>query len=60
VLDADLSGRPSKHNDTKLDISDLLRSPLKSLRKLAQQKDIGLATAHTAVQDAVLQENVWE
>jgi hypothetical protein len=28
-----------------------LRSPSKSLRKLAQEKDIGLATAHTAVRE---------
>jgi transposase len=53
VLDAERSGRPSKLNDKKLmDISDpTLRSPSKSLRKLAQEKDIGLATAHTAVRE---------
>jgi transposase len=51
VLDADRSGRPSKLNDKKLmDISDpMLRSPSKSLRKLAQEEDIGLATALKAV-----------
>jgi hypothetical protein len=33
-------------------ISDsMLRSPSKSLRKLAQEKDIGLATAHKAVRE---------
>jgi transposase len=48
VLDAERCGRPSKLNDKKLmDISDsMLRSPSKSLRSLAQEKDIGLATAH--------------
>jgi hypothetical protein len=47
VLDAERSGRPSKLDDKKLmDISDsMLRSPSKSLRKLAQEKDMGLATA---------------
>jgi hypothetical protein len=35
-----------------MDVSDsMLRSPSKSLRKLAQQKDIGLATAHKAVRE---------
>jgi hypothetical protein len=29
----------------------MLRSPSKSLRKLAQEKDIGLATAHKAVRE---------
>jgi hypothetical protein len=29
----------------------MLRSPSKSLRKLAQEKDTGLATAHKAVRD---------
>jgi transposase len=53
VLDAERSGRPSKLNDKKLmDISDsMLRSPSKSLRKLAQEKDIGLATANKAVRE---------
>jgi transposase len=53
VLDAERSGRPSKLNDKKLmDISDsMLRSPSKSMRKLAQGKDIGLATAHKAVRE---------
>jgi transposase len=53
VLDAKRSGRPSKLNDKKLmDISDsMLHSPSKSLRKLAQEKDIGLATAHKAVRE---------
>jgi transposase len=51
VLDAERCGRPSKLKDKKLmDISDsMLRSPSKSLRKVAQEKDIGLATAHKAV-----------
>jgi transposase len=53
VLDAERIGRPSKLNDKKLmDICDsMLRSPSKSLRKLAQEKDIGLATAHKAVRE---------
>jgi hypothetical protein len=35
-----------------MDISDsMLRSPSKSLRKLAQEKDIGIATAHKAVRE---------
>jgi transposase len=53
VLGAKRSGRPSKLNDKKLrDISDsMLRSPSKSLRKLAQEKDIGLATAHKAARE---------
>jgi transposase len=48
VLDAERSGRPSKLNDKKLmNISySMLRSPSKSLRKLAQEKNIRLATAH--------------
>jgi transposase len=52
VLDAERSGRPSKLNDKELmDISDLmLRSPSKSLRKLAQEKYTGLATAHKATE----------
>jgi hypothetical protein len=47
VLDAERSWRTSKLNDEKLlDISDsVLRSPSKSLRKLAQGEVIGLATA---------------
>jgi transposase len=51
VLNAERSGRPSKLNDEKLlDISDsMLRSPSKSLRKLAQEEGIGLAIAHKAV-----------
>jgi hypothetical protein len=46
-------GRPSKPNDKKLlDISDsMLRSPSKSLRKLTQEKYIGIATAHKAVRE---------
>jgi hypothetical protein len=50
VLDTERSGRPSELNDKKLmDISDfMLRSPSKSLPKLAQEKDVGLATAHKA------------
>jgi hypothetical protein len=45
VLEVERSGRPSKLNDEKLlDISDsVLRSPSKSLRKLPQEEDIGLA-----------------
>jgi transposase len=48
VVDAERSGRPSELNDIKLmDIYDsMLRSPSKSLRKLAQEKNIGLVTAH--------------
>jgi hypothetical protein len=35
-----------------MDISDyILRSPSNSLRKLAQEKDIGLAIAHKAVRE---------
>jgi hypothetical protein len=43
--------RPSKLNDEKLlDIPDsMLQSPSKSLRKLAQEEGIGLATMHKAV-----------
>jgi transposase len=50
VLDAERSGIPSKLNDENLlDISDsMLRSPSKSLSKLAQEEGIGLATAHKA------------
>jgi transposase len=53
VLDAEQSGRPSKLNDKKLkDISDpMLQNPSKSLRKLAQENDVGLATAHKAVRE---------
>jgi hypothetical protein len=54
VLVTERSGRPSKLNDKKLmNISvSMLRSPSKSLRrKLAQEKDIGLATAHKAVRE---------
>jgi hypothetical protein len=53
VLDAEQSGTPSKLNNMKLmDISDsMLWSPSKSLRKLAQEKDIGLATAHKVVRE---------
>jgi hypothetical protein len=45
--------RPSKINDKKLiDVSDfLLRSASELLRKLAQEKNIGLATAHKAVRE---------
>lgn len=51
VEDAERSGRPRKLNEQKLlDISDsMAQSPRKSMRKLAQQHDIGLATAHKAV-----------
>jgi transposase len=53
VLDAERTGRPSKFNDKKLmDISaSVLQSPSKSLHKLAQEKDIGLATMHKAVRE---------
>jgi transposase len=53
ALDAERSGSPSKLNAKKLmDISDsMLRSPPKSLRKVAEKKDIGLATAHKAVRE---------
>jgi transposase len=53
VLDAERSGKPCKINDKKLmDISDsMLRSPSKSLRKLAQGKYVGLTTAHKAVRE---------
>jgi hypothetical protein len=53
VLDGERIGRPSELNDKKLmDISDcMLRSASKSLRKLAQEKDIGLATAQRAVRE---------
>jgi hypothetical protein len=55
VLDAEQSGRPSEVNVKNLmDISDSkLQSPAKSLHKLAQEKDIRLATAHKAVQETV-------
>jgi hypothetical protein len=34
-----------------MDISDsMLRSPSKALRKLAQEKDMGFATAHIAAE----------
>jgi hypothetical protein len=51
VLDAERSGRLSKLKDEKLlDTSDsMLRSPSESLRKLAQEEDIVLPTAHEAV-----------
>jgi transposase len=53
VLDAERTGRPSKLNDKQLvDFFDsMLRSPSKSLRKLAQEKYIGLATAHKAARE---------
>ncbi|XP_076352672.1 uncharacterized protein LOC143248124 [Tachypleus tridentatus] len=51
VDDAKRCGRPRKLSEEKmLDISDsVMQSPSKSLRKLAQQRDIGLGTAHKAV-----------
>jgi hypothetical protein len=51
VLKGEKSGRPSELNDKKLmEISEsMLLSPLKSLRKLGQEKDIAFATAHKAV-----------
>jgi transposase len=53
AFDAERIGRPSKLNDKKLmDISDsMLQSPPTSLCKLAQEKDIGLATAHVVVRE---------
>jgi len=53
VLDAERSGRPSKLIGVKLmDISDtVLQSPSKSLHKLVQEEDTGLATAHKAVRE---------
>jgi hypothetical protein len=52
VLDTVPSGRPSKINDKKLDISDsMLQSQSKSLHKLAQKEDIGLATVHKVVRE---------
>jgi hypothetical protein len=53
VLDGERSVRPSELNDEKLiDVSDsMLCSPSKSLRKLAQEKGIGLATVHKAVRE---------
>jgi hypothetical protein len=52
-VDAERSGRSSKLNDKKLmDISDcMLRSPSKLLCKLAQEKDIGFATAHKVLRE---------
>ena len=51
MYDAECCGRPAKLSEEKLlDISDsMLQIPSKSLRKLAQQHDIGLATAHKAI-----------
>ncbi|XP_076319811.1 uncharacterized protein LOC143230330 [Tachypleus tridentatus] len=51
VNDAKRCGRSAKLSEEKLlDISDsVMQSPSKSLRKLAQQHDIGLGTAHKAV-----------
>jgi hypothetical protein len=53
VLIAERIPRPSKFNDKKLmDIpGSMLRSPSESLRNLAQEKDIGLATEHKAVRE---------
>jgi hypothetical protein len=52
ALDAEQSGRQSKLNNKKLmHISDAkLWNPSESLCKLAQEEDIGLATAHKVVQ----------
>ena len=49
VYDAECCRRPAKLSEEKLlDIFDsILQSPLKSLQKLAQQHDIGLATAQS-------------
>ena len=51
VDNAERCGRPAKLSEEKLlEISEsMLQSPSKSLQKLAQQHDIGLATAHKAV-----------
>jgi hypothetical protein len=51
VLDGECSGRASGLNGKELmDISDcVLRSSSKYLRKLAQDNDVGFATAHKAV-----------
>ncbi|XP_076330740.1 uncharacterized protein LOC143236352 [Tachypleus tridentatus] len=51
VDDVKRCGRPAKPSEEKLlDISDsVMQSPSKSLRKLAQQHDIGLGSAHKAV-----------
>jgi transposase len=53
VLDAERIGRAFKLNDKKLmEISgSMLRCTSKSLRKLAQTKDIGLATEHKEVRE---------
>jgi hypothetical protein len=52
ALDANQSGRPSKLNNQNFNISDsMLWSPSKSLCKLAQDKDIGIATAHKSVRE---------
>jgi hypothetical protein len=53
VLDAERGGRPSTLNNKKLkDISNsTLRSSSKSLRKLAKEKNIGLATSHKVVRE---------
>jgi transposase len=53
LLDTERTGKPSKFNVKQLmDISDsMLRSPSKSLRKLAQENYIRLATAHKAVRE---------
>lgn len=51
VADAPRSGRPSVLSEDKvLDISDKMSmSPNKSIRKLAQETDVSVGTAHTAV-----------
>lgn len=51
VEDAERSGRPSKLSGHKLlsIVYSLLQNPSKSVRKLAQQHEIGVATAHKAV-----------
>jgi hypothetical protein len=53
VSDSERSVRPSQINHKKLmdNSNTMLRSPSKSLRKLAQEKYIGLATAHKAVRE---------
>lgn len=53
VMDFDRSGRPTVLTEEKLTvISDkMLRSPSKSMRRLAQESDISVYTAHKAVRE---------
>ncbi|KAJ4444475.1 hypothetical protein ANN_06267 [Periplaneta americana] len=61
VHDAPRSGRPPVLTEEKLlDISDImLRSPSKSVRKLAQETNISVCSAHTAVQKALYLVNIF-